>query len=179
MITIISLVNICHHTFTEYFFLVIRTFNVYSLSCFQICNAVLVTVIAMLDTISPWFAYFITGSLYTFTHFAHPSPHLLWVCAQLLSRVWLFATLWTVVRQALLFMGFLRQEYWSGLPFPSPGDLPNTGIKLVSLAFPSLADRFFTSEPPGKPLPPFSGNHQFVFCMYKLVIFYYLKLFIF
>ena len=46
-----------------------------------------------------------------------------------LSCVRLFATLWTVARQAPLFMGFSRQEYWSGLPFPSPGDLPNPGIE--------------------------------------------------
>ena len=45
-------------------------------------------------------------------------------------------------------MGFSRQEYWSGLPFPSPGDLPNPGIESVS---PSLAVRFFTPEPPEKP----------------------------
>ena len=45
-----------------------------------------------------------------------------------------FATLWTVARQASLSMRFPRQEYWSGLPVPSPGDLPNTGIKLGSLA---------------------------------------------
>ena len=45
------------------------------------------------------------------------------------SRVQLLVTLWTVVRQAPLSMGFSRQEYWSGLPFPSPGDLPNPGIE--------------------------------------------------
>ena len=50
--------------------------------------------------------------------------------------------------QAPLFMGFLRQEYWNGLPFPSPGDLPNPGIKLTS---PALAGTFFTTEPLGKP----------------------------
>ena len=49
-----------------------------------------------------------------------------------LSRVQLFATPWTVVYQASLSMGFSRQEYWSGLPFPSPGDLPDPGIKLGS-----------------------------------------------
>ena len=48
-------------------------------------------------------------------------------------------------------MGFSRQEYWSGLPFPPPGDLPNPGIKPVS---PALAGRFFTTEPPGKPICP-------------------------
>ena len=46
-----------------------------------------------------------------------------------LSRVRLFATAWTVAYRALLSMGFSRSEYWSGLPFPSPGDLPNRGIE--------------------------------------------------
>ena len=58
------------------------------------------------------------------------------------------ATLWTVARQAPLSMGFSRQEYWSGLPFLLPGDLPHPGIKPTS---PALADGFFTPEPPGKP----------------------------
>ena len=48
---------------------------------------------------------------------------------KLLSHVWLFATRWTVAYQASLSMGFSRQEYWSGLPFPSPGDLPDPGIE--------------------------------------------------
>ena len=47
-------------------------------------------------------------------------------------------------------MEFLRQEYWSGLPFPTPENLPNPGIKLVRLAFPALAGGFFTTVPPGK-----------------------------
>ena len=47
------------------------------------------------------------------------------VCVKSLSRVQLFATPWTVAHQAPLSMGFSRQEYWNGLPFPSPGDLPN------------------------------------------------------
>ena len=51
---------------------------------------------------------------------------------QSLSRVWLFVTLWTVTRQALLSMGFLRHEYRSGLPFPSPRDLPDPGIRFAS-----------------------------------------------
>ena len=54
---------------------------------------------------------------------------------KLLSRVQLFATLWTVAPQAPLSMGFSRQEYWSGLPFPSPGDLPEPGIEPRSPAF--------------------------------------------
>ena len=53
------------------------------------------------------------------------------------------STLWSVACQALMSMGFARQEYWGGLPFPSPGDLPDPGIELVSLA---LAGGFFTTE---------------------------------
>ena len=62
------------------------------------------------------------------------------------SRVWLFATSWTVACQAPLSMGFFRQEYWSGLPCPPPGDLPNLGIEPTSLTSPALAGRFFTSS---------------------------------
>ena len=54
--------------------------------------------------------------------------------------------LWTVADQSPLSMGFSRQEYWSGLPFPSPGDLPDPGIELVSLASPALAGGFFTTD---------------------------------
>ena len=53
-------------------------------------------------------------------------------CAQSLSRVQLFETPWTVACQAPLFMGFSRQECWSGLPFPTPGDLSNPGIEPTS-----------------------------------------------
>ena len=65
-----------------------------------------------------------------------------------LSHVRLFATPWTVAQQALPSMGFSRQEYWSGLPFLSPGDLPDSGIKPRSL---TLQADTLTSEPPGKP----------------------------
>ena len=64
-----------------------------------------------------------------------------------LSCVRLFATPWTVACQAALSMGFSRQEYWSGLPFPTPGDLPDPGIEPPT---PALAGRFFTAKPPGK-----------------------------
>ena len=64
-----------------------------------------------------------------------------------LSRVRLFATPWTVAHQALPSTGFSRQEYWSGLPFPSPGDLPDPGIEPKS---PTLQADALTSEPPGK-----------------------------
>ena len=60
-----------------------------------------------------------------------------------------FETLCTGARQAPLSMGFLRQEYWSWLPFPSPGDLPDPGIEPMS---PALAGGFFTTEPSGKPM---------------------------
>ena len=65
-----------------------------------------------------------------------------------LSRVRLLVTPWTVAHQAPLSMEFPRQEYWSGLPFPSPGDLPNPRVEPSS---PALADGFFTTAPPGKP----------------------------
>ena len=65
-----------------------------------------------------------------------------------LSRVQLFATLWTVAHQAPLSTGFSRQEYWSGLPFSSPGDFPNPGVKPRS---PALQVDSLLSEPPGKP----------------------------
>ena len=70
----------------------------------------------------------------------------------MLSHMRLFATPWTVARQAPLSMGFPRQEYWSGLPFLPPEDLMDTGIKSMSPAASALAGRFFTTEPPGKPL---------------------------
>ena len=62
----------------------------------------------------------------------------------------MFVTSWTIARQAPLFMGLPRQEHWSGLSFPSPGDLPNPEIQPVSLASPVLAGRFFNTAPPGK-----------------------------
>ena len=65
-----------------------------------------------------------------------------------LSRVRLFATPWTVAYQAPPSMGFSRQRYWSALPFPSPGDLPNPGIEPGS---PTLQTDALLSEPPGKP----------------------------
>ena len=66
---------------------------------------------------------------------------------KLLNRVQLFATLWTVAYQAPPSMGFSRQEYWSGLPFPFPGDLPDPGIEPRS---PALQADALPSETPGK-----------------------------
>jgi len=74
-------------------------------------------------------------SIYTYMLFSH----------QVISDT--FATPWTVACQASLSMGFPRQNYWSGLSFPSPGYLPDPRIES-----PALAGRFFTTEPPGKPI---------------------------
>ena len=68
------------------------------------------------------------------------------LCSVAQSR--LFATPWTVARQAPLFVGFSRQDYWSGLPCPPPGDLPDPGIESRSSA---LQEDSLPSEPPGKP----------------------------
>ena len=63
-----------------------------------------------------------------------------------------FVTPWTVAGQAPLSIGFPQVRYSSEFPFPSPGDLPNPGTK--PMVSPALADRFFTTEPPGKPHDP-------------------------
>ena len=71
------------------------------------------------------------------------------LCCCLVTKLCLtLATSWTVDCQVPLSMEFPRQEYWSGLPFPSPGDLPDAGNKLMP---PASAGGFFTTEPPGKP----------------------------
>ena len=67
------------------------------------------------------------------------------------SCVWLFVTSWTITHQAPLSMEFSRQEYWSRLPSPPPGDVSEPGIKSVSPQSPALVGRFFTTGPPGKP----------------------------
>jgi len=64
----------------------------------------------------------------------------------MLSCVRLFVTPWTVAHQSPLFMGFPREEYWSGLPFPSLGDLPDPEVEPTSLASPALAGGFFTTS---------------------------------
>ena len=78
-----------------------------------------------------------------------PDMSLVKVKAKSLSSVQLFVTPWTVAYQAPPSMGFSRQEYRSGLPFPSPGDLPDPGIEPGSPAFQADA---LTSEPPGMSL---------------------------
>ena len=71
------------------------------------------------------------------------------VCAQSLSFVQPFATPWTIAYQVPLSVKFSKQGYWSGLPFPPPGDHRDPGIKSAS---PALAGRFFTITPPAKPI---------------------------
>ena len=90
------------------------------------------------------------------------TSNVIYVHAQSLSHVWLFATLWTIACQAPLSMGFSRQEYQRGLPWPLPGDLPDPGTEPTSLASPSLVGGFFTTsttwEAPYVLIPPlFSG----------------------
>ena len=82
----------------------------------------------------------------------------------MLSHAQLFTTSWTVVRQAPPSMGFSRQEYWSGLPFPSSGDLPDPGIEPETPRSPVWAGRFFTTEP-----PTWEVVFQFNSCLSKML----------
>ena len=70
-----------------------------------------------------------------------------------------FTTPWAIACQAPLSMGFPRQEYWSELPFPFPGDFPNLGVVPASPASPALADGFFIVEPPGKIHISYTNTH--------------------
>ena len=83
-----------------------------------------------------------------------------WACrslSQSLSLIGLVVSPWTVAHQASLSMGFSRQEYWSGLPFPSPGDLPNPETEPAP---PALAGDFFTTEPLGSPHESFRYTYN-------------------
>ena len=87
---------------------------------------------------------------YTQTYFIHLMGYILqFRSVQSLSRVRLFVTPWTVTYQALLSMGLSRQEYWHGLPFPPPEDLPDPGLEPMSLMSPELATSL-PLVPPGK-----------------------------
>ena len=79
--------------------------------------------------------------------------------ACMLSRVRLFVIAWTGLHRELS-MEFSRQEYWSRLPLPSPGNLSNSGIEPMSPVSPALAGRFFTTEPPGNPLGPSESESE-------------------
>ena len=78
------------------------------------------------------------------------------------SRVRLFMTPWTVAHQVPLSVRFSRHEYWSGLPFPSPRDFPDPGLKPASLAKTALAGRFFTTLP-GKPIYCMRAEYKWAF----------------
>ena len=71
---------------------------------------------------------------------------MLLTCVQSLSGIQLFVAPWTIARLVSLSMEFSKQEYWSGLPFPPPGDLPDPGIKPTSPVSPALAGRFVTTS---------------------------------
>ena len=99
----------------------------------------------------------------------HVSPisPLMCSCAKLLSHVWLFEAPWTVARQTPLSMGYSRQEYWSGLPCPPSGDVPDAGIKSLSLMSPALVGRFFTTSAVWKALL-LSYLLSFSFCLWLM-----------
>ena len=87
--------------------------------------------------------------------YMHVYSEHVWECMCMLSHSVIsksFEIPWAVAQQDPLFIGFSRQEYWSGLPIPSSGDLPNPGMKPESSVAPTLAGGFFTTEAPGKPL---------------------------
>ena len=85
------------------------------------------------------------NSIFSFLRKLHTVFHSLCILSRF-SHILVFATLRIVARQAPLSMGFSRQEYWSGLLYPSPGDLPNSEIEPVSLMSPALAGWFFTTS---------------------------------
>ena len=87
----------------------------------------------------------------------------LYVCMLSCSVVVDSVTPWTVARQAPLSMEFSRQEYWSRLPFPPPGDLPDPGIEPMSPVSPALVGGFFTTEPPGSRYSIAIYNYVFSF----------------
>ena len=91
-------------------------------------------------------------------------------CGIVLNCILLFATPWTVAHQAPLSMEFSRQEYWSGLPFPTPGHLPDPGIKPTSLESPALAGGFLTTEPLGKPYHGITAIQFFLFILWLLAL---------
>ena len=103
-----------------------------------------------------WHSIYIYYSLYIHIYMYFYVYMYEWVSewVKSLSRVWLFGFPWTVAHQASPSMGFSRQEYWSGLPFPSPGDLSSPGIEPRS---PALQAEALTSEPD---LPPISGIEE-------------------
>ena len=105
-----------------------------------------------------------------------------YVCVHLPSSIRHFATpwtIWTLAHQAPLSMEFSRQKYWSRLPFPTPGNLPDSGIKALSLASPALAAGFFTTVPPGKLNMWLLTPQCFLFLFFSFVFLFFPLLFLF
>ena len=84
-----------------------------------------------------------------------------YACMRVCLIVSCLATRWTIAHQAPMSVGFSRQDYWGGLPFPSPGDLPHPGIEPASPVPPALAGGFFTTGTPGKTFHTFTGHHLY------------------
>ena len=134
----------------------IKSLNLFSLSP-DGCNCSLKTTLKIdLYLFSKSFSCFFFTFLPEFTYIYFFFLFFNKVKVKMLSHVRLLATLWTVAHQAPLSMGFSRQEYLSGLPFPSPGDFPDLGIEPRS---PALQADALTSESPGKP-------HIYLVCIY-------------
>ena len=125
--------------------------NIYIYILLSIMNALLGTSVDILGSpILPLPNYSLPTSSLTHGQYA---------CVLSLSHVWLFATPWTVARQAPLSTGFPRQEYWSGLPCPPPGDLPDPGIEPAS---PAAAGGFFTRAACGNPTASVHSANTFL-----------------
>ena len=90
------------------------------------------------------------------------------VCVRVLRCVWFFVIPWTVACQAPLFMEFSKQEYWSRLPFPAEGDLPDPTLETMS---PTLAGGFFTTVPSGKHQIAISMNDPYAAYPYQPSVF--------
>ena len=92
------------------------------------------------------------------------------VCVCAFSWIWLFVTIWTITRQAPLSIGFSRQDYWSGLLFPPPEDLPNPRLELV---FSALQVNSLSLSHPGNSLPSIQHSNILFYCILFYNIFYY------
>ena len=101
------------------------------------------------------------------------SHHLLITIVSHFSHVWLFVTPWIVARQAPLFMGFSRQEHWSGLPRLSSGDLPDPGIEPAFLCLLHWRADSLTLAPPGKPFTPIFFNLEMFYMLQHRDIMYF------
>ena len=151
---------------------IFSSLKICSLSSIHSCGqSTLHMLVALYVTISSFPSFFLPfffsplpPSLPSFLSPLLPSflPYWKWKCRSL-SCVRLFATPWTVAHRAPLSIEFTRQEYWRGLPCPSPGDLPNPGTKPRS---PSLQADSLPSEPPGKPLPFFLPYYLYIFMIF-------------